>query len=128
MVEVARILADVANVAAVDEQEAVNKVQAHLSEMTSEQLGAMLSKADELRKHGPSDQERQVGGILYKQVLVALTVVHFSLVDDEPAGLCWSWDCYPETPQLVSNDISKVTCAACKEHFRTLDEIKHAQQ
>ena len=72
--------------------------------------------------------QRQVGEILYKQVLVALTAVHFSLVDDEPAGLCWNGDCYPETPQLVSNDISKVTCAACKEHFRTLDELKYVQQ
>src|ERR1700733_7861161 len=99
---------------------AITKVQARLSEMTSAQLGAMLSKADELRKHGPSDQERQVGGILYKQVLVGLTGVHFSLVDNAPAGLCWNGDGYPEAPQLVSNDISKVTCAACKEHFRTL--------
>jgi hypothetical protein len=51
-------------------------------------------------------------------------LVHFSLIEDEPAGLCWPEDHYPDEPQQVSEDISKVTCSACREHYHTLNDLK----
>lgn len=54
------------------ETEAINKVQETLDGMRSEELGSMLSQANQLRKSGTREFDRKVGEFLYQQVLVAL--------------------------------------------------------
>lgn len=55
------------------DQEAVRKVQAQLNSMRPEELGAVVSQADNLRRHGQTGMERSVGSILYRQALAAFT-------------------------------------------------------
>lgn len=94
--------------------EAIRKVQRSLNGMESEELGAVLSRANDLRQNGSSDIEKRVGEILFRQVLVALTPIHWVAIEDEPAGMCWEGDCYPEEGTLLTSvELEKVTCPAC---------------
>ena len=54
------------------------------------------------------------------------SAIHFSWIEDELGGLCLPdhLDHYPEEGDLlVTNDIRKVTCEACKKHYRTLNDL-----
>lgn len=51
-------------------------------------------------------------------------LIHWAMVGDEPAGMCWDGDCYPDIAQTVSIDINEVTCPECRTHFRTLNDLK----
>jgi len=57
---------------------------------------------------------------------IARKYTHFSLIGDEPAGLCWAGDHYPDEPLKVTNDINAVTCGFCQEHWNTLNDLKKA--
>jgi len=53
-------------------------------------------------------------------------LVHWAMIGEEPAGMCWDGDCYPDIAQAVSNDINEVTCSKCRSHFRILNDLKKA--
>ena len=53
--------------------------------------------------------------------------VHYSLVEDDGSPLCWEGDLCPEITPTISTYIGEVTCDACRQHYRTLDDLKRAE-